>query len=120
MQRTTMAYSFSALEFERLRSLLSRYVSSVDARSAIAEIQPFTEIPELESEHELTAEAMEKLAVAGTALEIPEIEAVQSFLIHIEGLRTRWKDDAAAYPRLFQRSAGFPDMRELSRQLGRG
>jgi len=135
-----MAFSFSALEFERLKNLLARYVSSEDARSAIADIAPATEITELESEHELTAEAMtylrvnrvpfreiqflaeamEKLEVAGTALEIPEIEAVQSFLIHIEGLRTRWKDEAAAYPRLSQRATGFPDLRELSRQLGRG
>jgi len=135
-----MAYSFSALEFERLKNLLSRYVSSEDARSAIAEIQPFTELSELESEHELTAEAMaylrvnripfreieflaeamEKLKIAGTALDIPEIEAVQSFLIHIEGLRTRWKEEVAAFPRLAQRSAGFPDLRELAKQLNRG
>ena len=134
-----MAFSFNALEFDRLKSLLARYVSSEDARSAIAGIAPSTEITELESEHELTAEAMsylrvnripfreiqflaeamEKLRVAGTALEIPEIEAVQSFLIHIEGLRTRWRDEAAAYPRLFQRTAGFPDLRDLGKQLGR-
>src|SRR3954468_20490543 len=96
--RNLMAYSTGALEFERLKNLLSRYVSSEDARSAIAGIAPSTEIGELESEHELTAEAMlylrinripfreiqflteamEKLKVAGTALEIPEIEAVQS------------------------------------------
>jgi DNA mismatch repair protein MutS2 len=134
-----MAYSTVPLEFERLKNLLARYVSSEDARSAIAAIAPSTEISELESEHELTAEAMsylrvnripfreiqflaeamEKLKVAGTALEIPEIEAIQSFLIHIEGLRTRWKEEAAAYPRLFQRTAAFPDLRDLSKQLGR-
>ena len=129
-----MAYSFSALEFERLKNLLARYVSSEDARSAIADIAPATEIAELESEHGLTAEAMaylrvnripfreiqflaeamEKLKVAGTALEIPEIEAVQSFLIHIEGLRTRWKDEAEAYPTTVpERRAGFPDLRDL-------
>ncbi|HET9131052.1 MAG TPA: endonuclease MutS2, partial [Terriglobia bacterium] len=119
--------------------LLARYVSSEDARSAIEDIVPSIEIAELESEHELTAEAMsylrvnrlpfreiqflaeamEKLKVAGTALEIPEIEAIQSFLLHIEGLRTRWKDEAAAYPRLYQRAAGFPDLRDLGKQLGR-
>ena len=113
-----MTFSFNALEFERLKNLLSRFVSSEDARTAIADIQPSTEITELESEHELTAEAMaflrvnrvpfreiqcfseamEKIQVSGTSLEIPEIEAVQSFLIHIEGLRTRWKDEAAAFP----------------------
>ncbi len=38
-----MAYSFSALEFERLKNLLARYVSSEDARSAIADIAPSTE-----------------------------------------------------------------------------
>jgi DNA mismatch repair protein MutS2 len=135
-----MAFSFNALEFERLKNLLSRFVSSEDARSAIAVIQPSTEISELESEHELTAEAMaylrvnrvpfreiqflaeamEKIQVAGSSLEIPEIEAVQSFLVHIEGLRTRWKDEAAAFPRLSHRTAAFPDLRELSKQLGRG
>jgi DNA mismatch repair protein MutS2 len=134
-----MAYSTGPLEFERLKNLLARFVSSEDARSAIAGIEPSTEIKELESEHELTAEAMlylrvnrvpfreiqflaeamGKLNVAGTALEIPEIEAIQSFLVHIEGLRTRWKDEAAAYPRLFQRTAGFPDLRDLGKQLGR-
>src|SRR4249920_2547686 len=134
-----MAFSFSALEFERLKNLLARYVSSEDARSAIAEIAPYTEFNELESEHALTAEAMaylrvnripfreiqflaeamEKLKVAGTALEIPEIEAVQSFLSHIEGLRTHWKDEAAAYPRLSHKTSGFPDLRDLSKQLGR-
>jgi DNA mismatch repair protein MutS2 len=140
MGTTNMDFSFGALEFERLKSLLSRYVSSEDARSAVSDIAPSTEITKLETEHELTAEAMsylrtnripfreieflgaaiEKLQVAGTALEIPEIEAVQSFLVHIEGLRTRWKDETEAYPRLFQIAAGLPDLRELSRQLGRG
>ena len=135
-----MNFSFNALEFERLKNLLSRFVSSEDARSAIADIQPYSEISELESEHELTAEAMtylrvnrvafreiqflseamDKIQVAGTSLEIPEIEAVQSFLVHIEGLRTRWKEEAASFPRLSHRTAGFPDLRELSKQLGRG
>jgi len=135
-----MNFSFNALEFERLKHLLSRYVSTEDARSAIAEIAPTTEIAELESVHELTAEAMaylrvnrvpfrnieflaeamEKLRVAGTALEIPEIEAVQSFLGHIEGFRGRWKDDALAFPRLAEKARGFPDLRELARQLSRG
>src|SRR5678816_4548529 len=100
-----MSFSFHTLEFERLKQLLSRYVSTEDARSAIAEIVPSVELPELEATHELNAEAMsylranrvpfhhieflseamDKLQVAGTSLEIPEIEAVQSFLAHIEG-----------------------------------
>ena len=58
-----MAFSFNALEFERLKNLLSRFVSSEDARAAIEGIQPSTEIAELESEHELTAEAMAYLRV---------------------------------------------------------
>lgn len=132
-------FSVGALEFERLKTLLSRYVSTEDARAAILEIAPSIDLAALESEHELTAEAMaylrvhripfreieflagamEKLLVDGTALEIPEIEAVQTFLAHIEGLRTRWKEDADAFPRLFQCGARLPDLRELSRQLGR-
>ena len=134
-----MAYSTGPLEFERLKHLLARYVSSEDAKTAIAGIAPSVEFKELEIEHDLTAEAMaylrvnrvpfreieflaealEKLKVEGTALEIPEIEAVQSFLIHIEGLRTRWKDEAVAYPRLSHKAAGFPDLRDLGKQLGR-
>jgi len=57
--------------------------------------------------------------VAGTSLEIPEIEAVQSFLSHVEGLRTRWKDDSAAFPLLARKAATLPDLRELSRRLGK-
>jgi DNA mismatch repair protein MutS2 len=135
-----MNFSFAALEFEKLKALLSRFVSSEDARSVIADIAPYSEIGELESDHAMTAEAMaylrvnrvafrgieflaeamEKLQVAGSSLEIPEIEAVQNFLAHIEGLRVRWKDESAAYPALSQKAAGFPDLRELARQLGRG
>src|SRR5712671_619701 len=134
-----MNFSLSALEFERLKNLLSRYLSTSDAREAIQEIAPSTELAGLESEHALTAEAMaylrvhripfnqidffpeamDKLKVAGTALEIPEIEAVQSFLTHIEGLRTRWKDEGEAFPLLSQKAARFSDLRELNRRLGR-
>lgn len=134
-----MDFSIGALEFERLKTLLSRFVSTEDAQLAIQGITPSTDRAALESEHELNAEAMaylrvhripfreieflagamEKLLVEGTALEIPEIEAVQSFLGQIEGLRVRWKDESEAFPRLFQKAARFPDLRELMRQLGR-
>ena len=134
-----MSFSFHTLEFERLKQLLSRYVATEDARSAIAEIVPLVELPGLESTHELNAEAMsylranrvpfhhveflaeamDKVRVAGTSLEIPEIEAVQSFLSHIEGLRTRWKDDSAAFPLLARKAATLPDLRELGRRLGK-
>src|SRR5438034_1915100 len=100
-----MSFSIETLEFELLKHLLSRYVSTEEARSAIAAIVPSVELSVLESTHELTteamsylrvnrvpfrqteflAEAMEKLRVAVSFLEIPEIEAVQRFLGHIEG-----------------------------------
>src|SRR5262245_4180467 len=128
-----MDFSPGALEFERLKSLLSRYVSTDDARSAVQEINPSTDLVQLATEHDLTAEAMaylrfqrvqfrqieflseavEKLQVEGSTLEIPEIEAVQNFLSHIEGLRLRWKEESEAYPFLFQKASGIPDLREL-------
>jgi hypothetical protein len=54
---------------------------------------PFNDVP-------LLGAAIDKLAIAGSSLEIGEIEAVQSFLNHIEGLRVRWKDEREAYPKL--------------------
>ena len=51
-----MNFSLSALEFERLKNLLSRYVSTEDARFAIAGIAPSTDLAALESEHALAAE----------------------------------------------------------------
>ncbi len=134
-----MDFSPEALEFERLKSLLSRYVSTDDAHRAIQEIIPSTDRAQLNAEHDLNSEAMaylrfqrvpfrqiellsealEKLQVDGASMEIPEIEAVQSFLTHIEGLRLRWKDESESYPRLLQKAAAIPDLRDLSRHLGR-
>jgi DNA mismatch repair protein MutS2 len=134
-----MNVSLHALEFERLKALLSRYVSTDDGKSLLDQTAPSTNLEELESEHTLVAEAMaylriqrvpfndvpflapalEKLGVVGSTLEIPEIEAVQTFLGQIEGLRVRWREENEAYPKLAQKAARFPDLRDLSKHLGR-
>src|SRR5215510_8964729 len=105
-----MNASLDALEFERLKKLLSRYLSTEDGKILLSTLVPSTDLTGLEAEHTLVAEAMAylrvqrvpfrevpllaaaigKLAVAGSRLEIEEIEAVQAFLGQIEGLRVRW------------------------------
>lgn len=134
-----MNVSLHALEFERLKALLSRYVSTDDAKSLLDQTFPSTNLQDLETEHSLVAEAMaylriqrvpfndvpflapalEKLSVVGSSLEIPEIEAVQTFLGQIEGLRVRWREEAEAYPKLAHKAARFPDLRDLSKHLSR-
>jgi DNA mismatch repair protein MutS2 len=134
-----MNASLHALEFERLKALLSRYVSTEDAKLLLDQTTPSTNPGELEAEHALVAEAMaylrvqrvpfndvplltpamEKLRVMGSSLEIAEIEAVQSFLGQIEGLRVRWREDIETFPKLAQKAARLPDLRELARHLGR-
>jgi DNA mismatch repair protein MutS2 len=134
-----MNFSLVPLEFERLKNLISRYLSTADARSLLDKVVPGSDVKELDAEHELTAEAMqylrehrvpfndvpfldqaiEKLGVTGSSLEIPEIEAVQTFLSQAEGLRFRWKEEVEHFPRLAQKSARLPDLRELSKRLGR-
>src|SRR5262245_39819370 len=108
-----MRFSLDPLEYYRLKELLGRYLSTEAARHALDDLEPILDAGQLENEHAVTAEAMaylrehripfnemsllplgiEKLTVAGSVLEIPEIEAIQSFLTQIEGLRTRWKED---------------------------
>src|SRR5207237_10549392 len=100
-----MEFSLDALEYYRLKELLGRYISTDAGRFALDELTPLLDEQKLESEHAITAEAMsylrehrvpfndisllgqalEKLAIAGATLEIPEIEAIQSFLSQIEG-----------------------------------
>jgi len=134
-----MNASLHALEFERLKSLLARYVSTDDAKLLLDRIAPSTNLAELEAEHTLVAEAMdylriqrvpfndvpflapamEKLLAVGSFLEIPEIEAVQTFLGQIEGLRVRWREQIETFPKLAQKTARLPDLRELAKHLGR-
>src|ERR1041385_8891626 len=134
-----MNFSLDALEFERLKNLLARYASTEYARDMVHAVVPSTDRGALETDHALTAEAMaylrehrvpfnevaflaeaiQRLSVAGTLLEIPEVEAVQTFLTQIEALRMRWKDEAEAFPKLAQKAARLPDLRELGKRLGR-
>src|SRR5438105_15818026 len=112
-----MNVSLHALEFERLKTLLARYVSTDDAKVLLDQTTPSTNLSELEAEHTLVAEAMaylrvqrvpfndvpllapamEKLLVVGSSLEISEIEAVQTFLGQIEGLRVRWREEVESF-----------------------
>jgi DNA mismatch repair protein MutS2 len=130
--------SLEPLEFERLKSLLSRYVSTEDGKRLLQAIAPSTDLASLEATHTLVAEAMaylraqrvpfrevlllgtaiDKLSIEGTRLEIEEIEAIQVFLGQIEGLRVRWKDEAEVFPNLARLTARFPDLRELAKRLG--
>lgn len=133
-----MNVSLDALEFERVKRLLGRYLSTEDGKLLLASLAPSTNLTELEAEHTLVAEAMaylrvqrvpfrevpllasaiEKLAVAGSRLEIEEIEAIQAFLAQMEGLRVRWKEEAEAYPNLARKAARLPDLRNLAKRLG--
>ncbi len=134
-----MNASLHALEFERLKSLLSRYVSTDDGKLLLSQVAPSITLSDLEAEHALVAEAMaylrlqrvpfndvplltpalEKLLVVGSSLEIPEIEAVQTFLGQIEGLRVRWREEMETFPKLAHKAARLPDLRDLSKHLGR-
>ncbi|HSU89636.1 MAG TPA: endonuclease MutS2, partial [Terriglobia bacterium] len=134
-----MDFSLDALEYYRLKDLLGRYLSTDAGRFALDELAPMLDEQQLESEHAITGEAMlylrehrvpfndipllgqalEKLAIVGTTLEIPEIEAIQSFLSHVEGLRVRWKEEREKFPKLSQTGQRLPDLRDLGKHLGR-
>jgi DNA mismatch repair protein MutS2 len=134
-----MDFSLDALEYYRLKELIGRYLSTMAARHALDELSPMLDEAKLEAEHTITAEAMQylreyrvpfndiallpqaldKLAIAGSLLEIPEIEAIQSFLAQIEGLRLRWKEEREKFPALAQSGQRLPDLRELAKHLGR-
>src|SRR5262245_9572568 len=106
-----MDFSIHPLEYERFKDPVARSISTPAARDLLAGLNPSTDQALLEDEHSITAEAMsclrefrvpfqniemltealEKLNVPGAALDIPEIEAVHSFLNQAEGLRIRWK-----------------------------
>jgi DNA mismatch repair protein MutS2 len=132
-------FSVHSLEYDRLKDLIARYTATDAARDLLAALRPSTDEASLEDEHTITAEAMSylrewrvpfndiallsealhKLTIAGSLLEIPEIEAVQSFLNQIEGLRIRWKDDREKFPRLAATGHRLPDLRDLSKHLAR-
>jgi DNA mismatch repair protein MutS2 len=134
-----MDFSLDALEFYRLKDLLGRYVSTLAARHVLDELGPMLDEEKLESEHAITGEAvqylreqrvpfndipllpeaLEKLSVAGSVLEISEIEAIQSFLSDVEGLRLRWKEEREEFPKLASMGNRFPDLRELGKHLSR-
>jgi DNA mismatch repair protein MutS2 len=134
-----MDFSLDALEYHRLKDLLGRYLSTDAGRAALAELEPMVNEQKIESEHAITAEAMsylrehrvpfndipllgqalEKLAIAGATLEIPEIEAIQSFLSHVEGLRVRWREEREKFPKLAQTGQRLPDLGQLTKHLKR-
>src|SRR6516165_948961 len=134
-----MDFSLDALEFYRLKDLLGRYISTLAARHMLDELGPMLDEEKLEAEHAITGEAvqylrehrvpfndiallpeaLEKLSVAGAVLEVSEIEAIQSFLSHVEGLRLRWKEERESFPHLAQTARRLPDLRELAKHLGR-
>src|SRR5262245_47673282 len=134
-----MNFSLEALEYYRLKDLLGRYVSTAAARHALDDLEPILDREKLEDEHVITSEAMQylrehrvpfndisllpqaidRLTVAGAVLEIAEIEAIQSFLVHTEGLRVRWREEREHFPRLAGTANKLPDLRELSKHLGR-
>jgi DNA mismatch repair protein MutS2 len=134
-----MDFSLDALEYYRLKDLLGRYVSTVAARHTLDDLTPILDVEKLENEHHITYEAMQylrehrvpfndiallpqaidRLTVAGSILEIVEIAAIQSFLSHTEGLRLRWREEREKFPKLAATAHRLPDLRELSKHLGR-
>src|SRR5207237_232208 len=127
-----MDFSLDSLEYYRLKELIGRYVSTVAGHHLLDELSPSHNQEALESEHSITSEAMqylrehrvpfndiallpvalEKLTVAGSVLEVSEIEAIQSFLAHIEGLRIRWREEREQCPKLAHTAQGLPDLRD--------
>jgi DNA mismatch repair protein MutS2 len=134
-----MEFSLHALEYDRFKDLLGRYVSTQAAHGLLRDLAPLTDAVALDEEHAITAEALtylrdgrvafneitllpetfEKLIVAGSVLDLAEVSAIQAFLHQIEGLRTRWKDDREKFPLLAQAAHRLPDLRDLSKHLGR-
>src|SRR5438552_15379729 len=134
-----MNFSLDALEYHRLKDLLERYVSTDAGREKLGDLEPIVDEQKLESEHAITSEAMsylrehrvpfndipllspalEKLTIAGATLEIHEIEAIQSFLSHVEGLRVRWREEREKFPKLAQTGQRVPDLGQLSKHLKR-
>src|SRR5262249_40061745 len=125
--------------YHPLKDLLAGYTSAEGARGVLRALLATMDPAAPEEEHAVTAEAksylrefrvavndiavlpeaLHKLTSVGSTLEIPEIEAVQSFLSQVEGLRVRWKDDREKFPRLAATAHRLPDLRELGKQLGR-
>ncbi|MBI2149594.1 MAG: endonuclease MutS2 [Acidobacteria bacterium] len=132
-----MEFSLDALEYYRLKDLLGRYISTDAGRFALDDLAPILDEEKLNAEQAMTSEAMlylrehrvpfndiallapaiEKLSIAGAVLEIPEIEGIQSFLSHTEGLRVRWKDERERFPKLAQAGQRLPDLRALGKHL---
>jgi DNA mismatch repair protein MutS2 len=134
-----MDFSLRPLEYDQLKTLLGRYIVGEGGRSLITNLVPITDRASLEAQHALNREAMEylrdhrvsfpdlplvpvvvgKVALAGTTLEIPEIEAVQNFLSLAESFRKRIKGEVGEFPLLAARAALFPDLGALERHLAR-
>ena len=134
-----MNFSLNALEYHKLKELLGRYISSESGRAALDLLAPTVDQQKLEFEHAIAAEAMaylrehrvpfndipllgqalEKLSIEGAMLEIPEIEAIQSFLAHVEGLRVRWREEREKLPKLAQTGQRIPDLGQLGKHLKR-
>ncbi len=134
-----MDFSLHALEYQKLKHLLGRYVSTEAGSTLLEDLKPTLGEQDLIREHEITSEAMsylrehripfnniallpqaiDKLTVAGSTLDIPEIESIQTFLSQNEGLRVRWKDLKEHYPGLAHTAHRLPDLRDLAKHLGR-
>src|SRR5438128_11331730 len=117
-----MGFSLDALQYYRLKDRVGRYISTEAGKFALDDLAPIADEEKLESEHAITAEAisylrehrvpfqdiallrqvLEKLSVEGVMLEMPEIEAIQVCLAHVEGLRVRWKEDREKVRKLAQ------------------
>jgi len=122
-----------------LKDLLGRYVRSEVARIHLGKLQPTFSRQNLEARHALNTEAigylrenrvrfanipllaqlLPRLGLAGTTLEIAQVEAIQEFLSEVRAFRTRWTDDARDYPLLAGKARRFPDLGPLTALLGR-
>jgi len=133
------AFSLGALEYEALRALIARYVSSDFGRARLDAVAPGTDTQAIEERHELIAEAMDyvretsvpfngleafpnsmaRLATPGATLDVAEIEAVQDFISQVTGLSARWKSAEAPHPRLRTMVRVLPDLGQLGVLIGR-
>jgi DNA mismatch repair protein MutS2 len=139
------AESLSLLEYEPLRALVGRYVSSELGRDLLAAMEPLTSRGELQPALEEASEALTwirnaekansttpplrfdnlpdpgpavaKLRIEGAVLESTEIASLLTLLSRAADIRQALAPHSTLYPRLAQRAASIGDFRKLLHDL---
>ncbi len=128
------------LEFDRLKELVSGASTCALGRRAILALAPGQDVPALDAEFALVAEAMAylrsggdlgfssvddpepwlaRLAVPASVMTPAELLAAASLIESAGAVRQIFRTDAAAHPRLAERAAALPDLRPLAAAVRR-